>query len=79
MIPSIKEITDTIIAGILIHKNMGDKEVGQLLRRYGELIVHECAKRAATKSELWYNGKGGSESYDVIDEQSILKVLEDIK
>lgn len=51
----------------------------EILSLWGKEIVNECRDKAETRTETWYNGEGGSENYEVIDEQSILKVKDQIK
>lgn len=54
-------------------------QIEQMLKEYGTMVVEECAEKVETKSEIWYNGEGESESYDVVDKESILKVKKLIK
>ncbi len=40
---TLQEIVDQIIKGVLLHKDMGDEQMKQVLKEWGESIVDECA------------------------------------
>lgn len=41
--------------------------------------IKECAERATTETEHDYHGNGEGYEYSVVDKQSILKLIDEIK
>lgn len=82
MIKTTQKVVDIIIEGVLLKKNMGDKEMCQLLKEWGDSIVEECAGSFECTMETWdeYDEEtGGMKQTPVLIRQSVLNVKEQIK
>lgn len=72
-----QEIIDKIIEDVIINRNMGDKEILQLLKEWAYEIVEECADSFEYTMEA--DGDAYTHKYQVLVRQSVLNVKYKIK